>query len=203
MYKLFKKGLQGKVLTVIGTFAFFCSTSNSFADTNACLAIRTVKKPQISTIDGWKRFHSVQGECSISLPSPPEHVKQIMPLSEEGYNLRYDVYVAAHERKAVYMLLVAQYPAFITQSHAEMSLESFLNGLITQNPENKLIFADLIDFQGYKALDFFIQARGSYFKGRAVMANNNLYLLAMECDGKNYADHHFKHFIKSFELKNK
>jgi len=200
MFKLFKKGLRGRALAAVGSLALLCSAGGSFGGAKAYLAVKTAQ-PQVKAADSWKRFHSVQGECSISLPSSPEHVKQIMPLSDEGHNLRYDVYVAAHERKAVYMLLVAQYPPIVNQAHAEMSLESFLNGLITQNPENKLIFADLTEVQGYKALDFFIQARGTFFKGRAVMANNNLYLLAMECDGKNYLEDHFTHFITSFELK--
>ena len=114
--------------------------------------------------------------------------------------MRYDVYVSAHEKKAVYMMLIAQYPPFINETHAEMSLESFLNGLVTQNHDNKLIFADLVQVQGHKALDFFIESQGMYFKGRAIMAENHLYLLAMECDVKNYLENHFNHFINSFEL---
>ena len=136
----------------------------------------------------------------VSLPESPEHVKQIMPFPEEGYNLRYDVYVSAHEKKAIYMMLIAQYPPFINESHAEMSLESFLNGLVTQNHDNELIFADLVVIDGHKALDFFIQAKGTYFKGRAIMAENHLYLLAMECEVTNYLEGNFDHFINSFEL---
>ncbi|MBF5059468.1 hypothetical protein [Candidatus Neptunochlamydia vexilliferae] len=148
----------------------------------------------------WKKFHSVYGKCMVSLPSSPEHVKQVMPFPEEGYNLRYDVYVAAHEKKAVYMMLIAQYPPFVTEEHAEMSLESFLNGLVTQNHDNELIFADLTTVHGHKALDFFIQSKEVYFKGRVIMAENQLYLLAMECDVKHYQESNFNHFISSFEL---
>lgn len=200
MLKLFQKGLRGRVLAAVGSLAMLCSTGASFGGAQAYLAVKT-QQPKATNVNNWKQFHSIQGSCSISLPSSPEHVKQIMPLSDDGYNLRYDVYISAFERKAVYMLLVAQYPPFLDEAQADMSLESFLNGLITQNPENKLIFADLTEVQGYKALDFFIEAKGTYFKGRAVMANNNLYLLAMECNMKNYLDEHFNHFIGSFQLK--
>ena len=148
----------------------------------------------------WKKFHSVQGKCQVSLPEAPEHVKQMMPFPEQGYNLRYDVYISAHEKKAVYMMLIAQYPPFINESHADMSLESFLNGLVRQNEGGELIFADLVNVQGHKALDFFVQSKGVYFKGRAIMAQNSLYLLAMECNENNYLDHHYNHFISSFEL---
>ena len=81
-----------------------------------------------------------------------------------------------------------------------MSLESFLNGLVTQHPDNTLIFADLTEVNGHKALDFFIESKGVYFKGRAIMAENNLYLLAMECEVTNYKEGNFNYFINSFEL---
>ena len=152
------------------------------------------------SLASWQKFHSVPGKCSVSFPNQPEHVKQIMPFPEEGYELRYDVYVSAFERKAVYMVLVAEYPPYIDESYAELSLETFLNGLVTQNHGNKLLFADLVEVQGFKALDFFIQSKGVYFKGRAIMAKNTLYLLAMECEVHNYLEEHYNHFIQSFEF---
>ncbi|MCB1106846.1 MAG: hypothetical protein KDK76_01975 [Chlamydiia bacterium] len=195
MLGLFKK----KALAAVGAVLLTAGGGPTFVG-GAPVHKAVQSKAKVETIQGWKRFHSVQGKCMVSLPESPEHVKQIMPFPEEGYNLRYDVYVSAHEKKAVYMMLIAQYPPFINESHAEMSLESFLNGLVTQNHDNELIFADLTDVQGHKALDFFIQAKGTYFKGRAIMAENHLYLLAMECDVSNYLEGNFNHFINSFEL---
>jgi len=195
MFHFIYKKLTGKVLASVGTLALLCGSIGAPFHQ----AVKT-KQPQTIQVSGWKRFHSVPGSCSISLPSSPEHVKQIMPLTDQGHDLRYDVYVSALERKAVYMLLVAQYPPFFASAESDASLESFLNGLVTQNPENKLIFADLTEVNGHKALDFYIQAKGTNFKGRAIMANNNLYLLAMECDTKNYCEEHFKHFIESFQF---
>lgn len=200
MLNLFKKALHGKVLATIGSLTLLCGVSApNLGGAKSVLAVQS-KEANASKGIGWKKFHSVPGSCSVSLPGSPEHVKQVMPLADSGQDLRYDVYVSAFERKAVYMLLVAQYPSMIDDSYAEMSLETFLNGLITQNPENKLIFADLTEVEGYKALDFFIEARGIYFKGRVVMANNNLYLLAMECETHNYKQEHFDHFIRSFQF---
>ncbi len=201
MLKLFQNRAQKKVLATIGVLALFCSSVGALSRTQPLLTLKSEIKGKISNVEGWKRFHSIPGSCSISLPESPEHVKQIMPFSEEGYDLRYDVYVSAFERKAVYLLLVAQYPPFFDESQADMGLESFLNGLLQQNPENNLIFADLTKVQGHKALDFFIQSKKVYFRGRAVMANNNLYLLAMECNQKNYFEDHFNYFINSFQLK--
>lgn len=149
---------------------------------------------------GWQDFHSVQGKCSVSLPQVPEHVSQMLPVPEEGYNLKYDVYVSPHQQKAVYMMLIAQYPDYVDEQYADQGLESFLNGILSQNPNNQLVFADITEVQGHKALDFFIETDGVFFKGRAVMAQNNLYLLAMECQKAQYEDAHFAHFIESFKL---
>jgi len=200
MFNLLKQKIHRGALSTLGLLSLFCFIN--LPEGAEIVPLNQVgSMHSVSRFGNWKRFHSIQGACSISLPSTPEHLKQIMPLSDEGYNLRYDIYVAPHERKAVYMLLIAQYPPLVNGSHAEINLENFLNGLITQNPENTLMFADLTEVQGHKALDFFIQVRGTYFKGRAIMANNNLYLLSMECEKKNYADRYFKYFIKSFKLK--
>lgn len=153
-----------------------------------------------SDVSTWKTFHSLSGRCKVALPDSPEHVHQVLPLPEDGYDLQYDVYVAAHERKAVYMVLVAQYPPFVTDEYAEMSLETFLNGILSQNGNNRLVFADLTEVDGNKALDFFIETGPVYFKGRAIMSNNNLYLLAMECEQRNYNEPHFQYFIESFKI---
>ena len=72
-----------------------------------------------------------------------------------------------------------------------------------QNQKNRLLFADLIEVDGNKALDFFIESKGVFFKGRVLVAQNNLYLLAMECAQQNYLEDLYNHFINSFKLTNK
>jgi len=148
----------------------------------------------------WKTTHSLKGNCQVAFPTAPEHMRQQMPLPEGGGTLKYDVYVSGLEKEAVFMVLIAEYPSLIGNQYAEMSLEGFLNGILTQNPKNKLLFADLIEVDGHKALDFFIQTGEVYFKGRAIMANNSLYLLAMECDETKYVEDHYLQFISSFSF---
>jgi hypothetical protein len=81
-----------------------------------------------------------------------------------------------------------------------MSLEGFLNGILTHNPNNQLIFADLSLVGGHEALDFFIRTGSVYFKGRALMVKNSLYLMAMECEVQNYDESHYNRFVDSFQL---
>jgi hypothetical protein len=148
----------------------------------------------------WKEFHSAVGGCTMMFPNVPEHVSEKMAMPDEGYELKYDAYISALDQKTVFMLLVAQYPDFVDQSYAQMSLEGFLNGILTHNPGNQLIFADLLLVNGHEALDFFIRTGNVYFKGRAMMVKNSLYLMAMECEIQVYDEGHFKQFIESFQL---
>jgi hypothetical protein len=148
----------------------------------------------------WKEFHSVSGKCSMHFPETPEHVSEKLAMPEDDFELKYDAYISALSEQAVFMLLVAQYPEFVDEKYAQMSLEGFLNGILTHNPGNQLIFADLVLVNGHEALDFFIRTGNVYFKGRAMMVKNSLYLMAMECDIQDYDEVHFKHFINSFKL---
>jgi hypothetical protein len=136
----------------------------------------------------------------MQFPTTPEHVSQKLNGPEPGYDLNYDAYISAMDERTVFMLLVAQYPAFVDETYAQMSLEAFLNGILTYNPENQLIFADLLLVEGHEALDFFIRTGSVYFKGRAVMVKNSLYLMAMECDVQIYDESNYNKFVQSFKL---
>jgi len=148
----------------------------------------------------WQEFHSVAGRCKMKFPVSPEHVSEKMSVPEEGYDLKYDAYISSADKRTVYMLLIAQYPDFVNESYAQMSLEQFLNGILTQNPNNQLIFADLLLVNGHEALDFFIRAGSVYFKGRAMMVKNSLYLMAMECEMQHYDEGRYTLFVESFKF---
>ncbi|MFS8563124.1 MAG: hypothetical protein LVR00_01820 [Rhabdochlamydiaceae bacterium] len=157
-------------------------------------------KSKNSSMVSWKEFHSVAGKCKVTFPDSPEHVSENLRMPEGGYELKYDAYISSMDQQTVFMLLIAQYPDFVDSSYAQMSLESFLNGILTHNNQNQLIFADLILINGNPGMDFFIRTGGVYFKGRAIMVKNSLYLMAMECEIKNYDEVHFKNFVESFKL---
>ena len=151
--------------------------------------------------ESWKNVYSEESNCSAAFPRKPDHMQQDMKMRGSEEKLRYDVYVADHERKEVFMVLIAKYPGEVRKEDAKKNLEHFLNTLISQNSKNRLLFADLIEVEGNPGMDFFIRTDKVYFKGRAIQANNSLYLLAMECEVKNYQEHHFNYFIQSFSLK--
>jgi hypothetical protein len=157
-----------------------------------------------SSVDAsWQQFHCASGKCSMHFPNQPEHVSEQMKVPEEGYNLRYDAYISTLGKQSVFMLLIAEYPDFVDESYAQMSLEGFLNGILSHNPGNQLIFADLLLVNGHEALDFFIRTGPVYFKGRAMMVKNHLYLMAMECEVASYDEGKYNMFVNSFQLHSK
>lgn len=150
---------------------------------------------------GWQKVFAKSGECHISFPTTPQMIQQSLPLADGVNRLSYDVYLAPHEDKGVFLLLVATYPAPLKGGHEVAGLEGLLSGIVNHNPENKLVYADLTDMKGHPAINFLVEGGGSYFRGRALMIENRLYLIAMEglmgqMDEKIYGE-----FLKSFELK--
>jgi hypothetical protein len=158
------------------------------------------KGEALAATTNWQEFRTVCGKCKMKFPKNPDHLSEKMRLAQEGYDLKYDAYISAADQQTIYLLLIAQYPEFVDQSYAKMSLESFLNGILTHNPNNQLIFADLSLVDGHEALDFFIRTGGVYFKGRALMVKNSLYLMAMECEVQNYDEASYNTFVASFKL---
>ena len=152
-----KEIIFGTVLGLVGGIMALTSPIKVFAAEES-KETAIVEKSKVS----WSDFHSVVGKCKMKFPSLPEHVSEKMSVPEEGYEMSYDAYISASEREAMFMLLIAQYPEFVDESYAQLSLETFLNGILTHNPSNQLIFADLSLVQGHEALDFFIcRGRGS------------------------------------------
>lgn len=186
-----------RLAAIAGTAALLMSFNTL---TGAEKPVETAGK-MVQKQDGlWQEFHSTVGHCTMQFPKYPDHLSEKLRLPEEGFDLKYDAYISAIDQKTIFLLLIAQYPEFVDQSYARMSLEGFLNGILTHNPNNQLIFADLSLVNGHEALDFFIRTGSVYFKGRALMVKNSLYLMAMECEVQNYDETHYTKFVESFKL---
>jgi hypothetical protein len=185
-----------KGIVIAGATALVMSFSPLSAGTVSAAEKTAVQKGE----SPWQEFHSAIGKCTMKFPKYPDHLSEKMRLPEEGFDLKYDAYISAMDQKTVFLLLIAQYPDFVDESYARMSLEGFLNGILTHNPNNQLIFADLSLVGGHEALDFFIRTGSVYFKGRALMVKNSLYLMAMECEVQNYDEGSYNVFVESFQL---
>lgn len=148
----------------------------------------------------WQKTVAKSGECHIYFPSVPQKIEQTLPLADGVNRLSYDVYLAPHEDKGVYLLLIATYPMPLSGGHEVAGLEGLLSGIVNHNPENNLVYADLIDKQGHPTVDFLVEGGTSYFRGQALMVENKLYLVAMEGIKGNMDEKAFERFLKSFKL---
>ncbi len=148
----------------------------------------------------WMKIFAKNGECHISFPSTPQMIQQTLPLADGVNRLVYDVYLAPHEDKGVFLLLVATYPMPLTGGHEIAGLEGLLSGIVNHNPENQLVYADLIELQGHPAMSFLVEGGKSYFRGQALMVGNKLYLIAMEGLKGEMDETVYMRFLKSFNL---
>lgn len=149
---------------------------------------------------GWQQIFAQGGECHISFPSTPQMIQQSLPLADGMSRLSYDVYLAPHDDKGVFLLLIATYPVALSGGHEVAGLEGLLSGIINHNPENQLVFAKLIELQGHTAIDFLVEGGTSYFRGQAIMIGSKLYLIAMEGMRGKMDEGVYGRFLQSFQL---
>jgi len=147
----------------------------------------------------WQEFQAPSAQFSIDFPGIPENFSDQIQEEANLGGLECNAFIAALDPQTVFMLFVAQYPDFAEEAHAQIGW--VLHGILNHHPDNELLFADLTFFQGHPTLDFFIHTEGdTYFKGRAIMVESHLYLMAMECNSSCYNEAHYLHFVNSFHL---
>jgi hypothetical protein len=159
-----------------------------------------IRSAHASEADIWKQIYSRTGDCRISFPSVPKMIQQALTVTEEGDKLTYDVYLAPLNEKALCLLLVAVYPFPLKSGQELAGIEGLLNGIVGHHPENKLVFAKVIDKKGHPAVDFLVQSPMSYFRGQAMMKGNKLYLIAIEGRKGEINEEAFLKFSQSFSL---
>lgn len=148
----------------------------------------------------WQEIVAKSGECHISFPTTPQMIQQSLPLADGVNRLSYDVYLAPHEDKGVFLLLIATYPMPLSDGHEIVGLEGLLSGILNHNAENQLVYANLTELMEHPAMDFLVEGGTSYFRGQAFMIGNKLYLIAMEGIKGKVDDAVFSRFLKSFKL---
>lgn len=147
----------------------------------------------------WKQVFMKSGDCSIEFPTTPQLIHQALQLAE-GQKLLYDVYVAPVENQGVFLLLIATYPLPLTGGHEVAGLEALVKGIVNHSPDNELIFAEKIEWNGHPAIHFLVRGGANYFRGQAFMRGNKLFLIAMEGKESNREETLFTRFVRSFQL---
>lgn len=151
---------------------------------------------QAQQLIGWKTVKSKR--CTLKMPTTPyasSHTNQV-----RGEQFNYDVLVAPVDNKAVYLLLVAEYPKPIPKNQQQTNLEQFLTWISSQNPDNRLQSAMLIRHQGHEGIDFVIKNGSIYFSGRLVIVDSRVYLMAVECEETTLNEVPVNSYVSSLDL---
>jgi hypothetical protein len=152
------------------------------------------------TQSDWQQVQTRTGDCAIDFPAAPKLIQQSLNVSEQGHKLTYDVYLAPLNDQSLCLLLVAVYPYSLKGGHELAGIEGLLSGIIGQSPDNKLLFANVIQQGGHPTVDFLVQSPTSYFRGQALMVGNKLYLMAIEGISGSLDEESFARFAQSFSL---
>ena len=151
----------------------------------------------------WEKLYSIEGECEISFPNKAHHMKQVVPIKDLNAFMNYDVYMSfVDEENSICMMIVVDFPSEIDKTKEKQSLEGFINGVLNYKEEKKLIYANFSEFDGYNALNFLLENDNRFFKGKAIIADSRLYLIAMEYNCNLDLDQTYNKYMKSFSLKN-
>lgn len=161
-----------------------------------CSILFSTQNVEALETNAWKIFHSQSGNCKIAFPTIPKHLQEKFVLPKSKATVSYDAYISSDKPQTVYMMLIANYPMPIDPTHQKASLESFIKGLVRQG--GKIVFANFFEIPKATVMEFFIQNENMYFKGRAIMKGNKLYLIAMESLESQYEDKFYHQFIESF-----
>lgn len=150
----------------------------------------------------WEKLYSIEGQCEISFPNKAHHMKQVVPIKDLNAFMNYDVYMSfIDDENSICMMIVVDFPSEIDKTKEKQSLEGFINGVLNYKEEKKLLYANFSEFDGYNALNFLLENDNRFFKGKAIIADSRLYLIAMEYNCNLDLDQTYNKYIKSFSLK--
>jgi hypothetical protein len=149
----------------------------------------------------WKEFRSECGNCSVAFPTSPKHMQEQFELPKTKAKVTYDAYISSNQPQTMFMMLIAKYPVAISSEYQRVSLDGFINGLIQQG--GKVVYINLLNIPNATGVEFFIQNGNIYFKGKVIMKEDRLYLIAMESIDSQYKDNAYHKFVESFKFTNK
>jgi len=150
--------------------------------------------------ENWKAFFAPESKCQVSFPIHPQHVKERLFLPMVQTWVEYDVYLSPLKQQAIFVMMIAEYPKKIEDHQVSACLESFLQGMVGKHGGNTLIFADINEIKGKKALEFFLQMDRTFFRGKIFVADRKLFLLAVETLEEKETENLFHPFAESFQF---
>lgn len=162
-----------------------------------------LKTQDISLINDWKLFRSMDGQFSVSLPVLPQHASEAVPFGNGQSSIKYDMYLSQDRSGATFMISQIQYPGdFETPNVAEL-LANVATEVLKGNSNNKLKNQKQTLFQSYPSLDFVIENNDVIIIAKAIFDGRTMYVLTLIDKTNESAEALFNKFVESFQLKSR
>lgn len=150
----------------------------------------------------WKEFSSLENGFSVMLPKLPEHIHQKIDIPKSSLMLEYDTYVSEPSENIVFVISVWNYPSEIDMSHPEVNLQDGFGGMLAALPNSQVQNMKLVDFQGFKALEFQVKSEELYFHGKLILVYNTLYQVFAVYKSSEKDNGSISRFLDSFKILN-
>jgi hypothetical protein len=147
----------------------------------------------------WISFQTDDKNFEIKFPTYPQYEKLEMPIGTTKLNAHYEGYTSMASQGIIYSLSRITYPPEIELN--KIHIEKFIEDILQLSSGNKLISSQNTQVGKQKAIDFLVQNRAGYMKGRIVLAGQVKYLLLVSYSEESYKEKDYCKFIDSFSLK--
>lgn len=157
-----------------------------------------IKKTNITNLLSWKEFISPDSRFKILFPGNPKHETEKPSDDKTSSIIQYDFYTYKVNEKVAYFVNSAIFSSAFDFSDSEVALKGFLNEELASNQELELISSNIISFNGYTALDFFVKDKTAKYKGRDIIFGNIRYQLMVVYNDENFNQSDYHKFVNSF-----
>ncbi|ACE06665.1 hypothetical protein Aasi_1361 [Candidatus Amoebophilus asiaticus 5a2] len=161
------------------------------------------KKPSsmafTQSLTTWKTFQPASKAFEIKFPTQPSYEKEELPIEDTKLKIKYECYESTTDQGVNYSVSHMNYPADVELT--EFDLNNFIEDIVQSSSSNKLLNSVESYVGKHKAVDFLIQNRFVYMRGRVILVGQTKYLLMSSYAEESYNEEQYKNFINSFSLK--
>ena len=146
----------------------------------------------------WKTFYPASKAFKVKFPIHPKYEKTELPIDGTNLSTHYEGYESIDSQGAIYSVSCITYPSEIAINKIEP--EKFVEDIVQSSSSNKLISSQNTQVGKYNAIDYLVQSRVGYMKGRIVLVGQIKYLLMVSYQEESYKEEDYRRFIDSFSL---
>lgn len=147
----------------------------------------------------WVDYNPPSKKFTSKFPSSPQHATDKALDSKTKEHKQYEMYISESNGR-VFMISVISFLSHDKSNDGENVLKSIVDSMVSSNPGNKLEKIQIGSYQGKKDMDFLITNPSYAISGRALFADNQVYVLSVLSKTVEESKSDFDYFTKSFKI---